>query len=153
MNMWHAQRNTGAASATVVGHWRPWLGFLLHLGEMVVAMMLGMMILGIPYGSIMGAFGYSHPVARFPELSALVMTLNMTLPMVAWMLYRRHGWEHAGEMAGAMFVPAIALVMLCIVGVIPHNTLSGAVMIVMLPAMVIVMLYRRSDYVHGDGKH
>jgi hypothetical protein len=31
------------------------------------------------------------------------MTFNMTLPMVALMRYRGHGWERCVEMAAAMF--------------------------------------------------
>ena len=43
-----------------------------------------------------------------PEAFALVMALNMTIGMTVWMRYRRHSWAMCGEMAGAMFLPAIA---------------------------------------------
>ena len=128
-------------------HWRPWLRFLLHLGEMVLAMMLGMEILGMPSGAVMAALGYSGPIP-----SALMMTVNMTVPMVLWMWFRGHAWARSAEMGAAMVLPAIALVMLSLVGVIAQSDLSGAVMDPMLPAMIALMLYRRADYTHG-GTH
>lgn len=156
MNLLHAHNGGGAAPTTVFGRLRPWLGFLEHLGEMILAMVLGMALLGPVYRAGMGFIGYSNLANRFPELSAMAMAVYMTVPMVIWMWYRGHGWQRSGEMAGAMVVLAIVLVVLCVLGVIPHSTLSGAVMIVMLPAMVIVMLYRRADYlrasVHRQGK-
>ena len=84
-------RDTTAASRG--GHWRPWLQFLLHLGEMVLAMMLGMYLLDAPSGAVISALGYSD---SDPVLSALVMTFNMTVPMVLWMRFRGHAWERAG---------------------------------------------------------
>jgi hypothetical protein len=35
-----------------------------------------------------GAFGYSAPFTELPTLSVVVVTVNMTLPMVAWMHFR-----------------------------------------------------------------
>ena len=32
--------------------------------------------------------GYSEPFKQLPELSVLVVTLTMTVPMTAWMLFR-----------------------------------------------------------------
>jgi hypothetical protein len=115
------------------------LHFLQHLGEMLVAMMLGMVLLMPVYGAIMRAFGYDHQGKQLPELSAFVMTFTMTLPMVAWMRFRGHDWARSGEMAGAMFLPAVVLLPLCVAGMLPHTALSAGVMIG-------VMLYRRSTY-------
>jgi flagellar biosynthetic protein FliP len=148
MGIWHTPRETLTGSSAE--HWRPYVVFLRHLGEMVLVMMLGMAVLGIPYRAVMAEIGYSDPIERFPELSALVMTFNMILPMVGWMRYRGHRWERAWEMAAAMMVPAIALVVLCFLGMIPRSNLSGAVMIPMIPAMVIVMLYRRAEYLRDS---
>jgi hypothetical protein len=116
---------------------------------MVLAMMLGMYLLDAPSGAVVSALGYSN---SDPVLSALVMTFNMTVPMVLWMRFRGHTWERAGEMGAAMVIPAIVIVVLGIAGVIPRSGLSGAVMDPMLPAMIAVMLYRRSEYAHS-GTH
>ena len=126
---------------------RPWLRFVFHLGEMTVAMLLGMEILGIPTGAVLTALGYSDPI-----LSAVVMTLNMTVPMVLWMRFRGHAWERAGEMGVAMVVPAAVIVMLGIAGMVARDDLSNAVMVPMLPAMAAAMLVRRAEYAHA-GAH
>ena len=121
----------------------------MHFGEMVLAMMLGMYLLDMPSGAVVAASGYSY---SDPVVSALAMIFNVTVPMVLWMRFRGHTWERAGEMGAAMVIPAIALVVLALVGVISRSGLSGAVMDPMLPAMVAVMLYRRSEYAH-TGSH
>ena len=143
MGIWHVPSDT--VLTPHAGQWREWLRFLRHLGEMFLAMMLGMPLFGMPEQAFMRAIGYPHPTQQFPEVAAVVMAINMTIPMVAWMWYRGHGWERTGEMAAAMLVPAVALLALCLVGVIPHTALSGAIMIVMVPAMILVMLYRRAE--------
>lgn len=127
------------------GGWRPWLRFLLHLGEMVVAMYAGMYLLGMPSGAILSAIGISD---SDPVTSALVMTFNMTVPMVLWMRIRGHTWERAGEMGAAMVLPSVVIVALAIAGAIPRAGLSGTVMYPMIPAMLVAMLYRRSEYAH-----
>ena len=40
------------------------------------------------------------------------MALNMTVGMTLWMRHRRHTWAMCAEMAGAMFAPAVAAVVL-----------------------------------------
>ncbi len=40
------------------------------------------------------------------------MALTMTVPMVAWMRYRGHGWRPCLEMAAAMFVPTFVAIAL-----------------------------------------
>ena len=130
-------------------HWRPWLRFLLHFGEMVLAMMLGMYLLDMPSRAVISALGHS---TSDPVTSALVMTFNMTVPMVLWMRVRGHSWERSGEMGFAMLVPSIAIVALAILGVISRDGLAGTVMYPMIPAMLALMLYRRSEYAHS-GPH
>jgi hypothetical protein len=40
----------------------------------------------------MGMIGYSDPLVELPEVSTLVIALNMAVPMVAWMRFRHHEW-------------------------------------------------------------
>lgn len=129
--------------------WRPWLRSLLHLGEMVLAMMVGMCLLALPSGAVVSALGYSN---SDPAVSALVMTFNMTVPMVVWMLVRGDTRERAGEMGAAMVIPVIVIVVMSLVGVHPCSGLSGTVMDPIIPAMIAVMLFRRSECAHG-GSH
>jgi len=80
---------------------------LKHLGEMTVAMMLGMAMLGVPSELAFDAAGidYDRIELEWPTVPALVMAFNMIAPMVWWMRRRGHSWSYTLEMAAAMFVP------------------------------------------------
>lgn len=83
---------------------------LEHLGEMTVAMMLGMALLGVPSELAFDAAGidYDRIELEWPTVPALVMAFNMIAPMVGWMRRRGHSWSYTLEMAAAMFVPVRA---------------------------------------------
>ena len=122
--------------------------FFRHFGEMFLAMMVGMMVLGGVDSGVLSAFGtsVSHVRDSAPEAFALVMALNMTVGMTVWMRYRRHSWAMCGEMAGAMFLPAIAGLILFWCSVIHTGSVGGVEMGAMVPAMFAVMLLRRTEY-------
>ena len=113
--------------------------FLRHYAEMVAAMLLGMATLGMGADMALG-LGEGSP--------ALVnMGLSMTIPMVAWMRFRGHGWAPCAEMAAAMLLPtAIAI------AAFEAGADYGAVMlfehVVMFAAMFAVMLLRPEEYSH-----
>jgi hypothetical protein len=127
-----------------------------HFVEMVAVMMLGMCVFG-------GAFGVIHEVVfgsgfagawrDHAVLAASGMAFNMTVPMVLWMRYRGHSWERGGEMAFAMNVPVLPLLMLYWLGVIPSGAVLGLQMMLMLPAMLGVMLYRKEEYCAPHAAH
>lgn len=122
--------------------------FWKHFVQMIVAMLVGMAVLGMPFRAILGAFGYtwSEAVARIPEIVCVVMTLNMAVGMVAWMRLRGHGWRASAEMTAAMYAAtAIALAMYWL-HVISHEPLIGLMHVLMLPAMLFAMLYRHEEY-------
>jgi hypothetical protein len=118
--------------------------FLRHYGEMVLAMFLGMAILGLPADWIMSAAGADSDAFMF-----LGMATTMTVPMVGWMIYRGHGWRANAEMSASMYVPALAVIGLLTTGLL---TDIGVLMIVehvvMLLAMAGVMLLRPDEYIH-----
>ena len=122
--------------------------FVRHLVEMVLAMWAGMMLLGGLDGGILAAAGTSVPSVKgsAPEVVALVMAFNMTVGMTLWMRHRRHSWAMCAEMGAAMFVPAIAAIVLLWCGVVHSGSLMGVVHAPMIPAMVAVMLVRRREY-------
>src|SRR5262249_17919923 len=71
--------------------------FVLHFGEMVLAMYAGMLI----YMPMEGLVPSS--------LQPIGMALFMAGRMVVWMRIRGQGWRHGLEMAVAMLVPWAAL--------------------------------------------
>ena len=125
--------------------------FIRHYIEMVIAMFLGMAVLGAPAGWAMGALGTSwHELTDdAPALMFLAMATTMTVPMVGWMMYRGHGWRANAEMSASMFVPTFA-----VIGLLWAELLSdlGVLLIIehvaMLLAMAGVMLLRPAEYTH-----
>ncbi len=135
----------------------PNLQFARHYVEMVIAMFLGMAVLGIPAIVALAAVGVSSSELRSdaPAVLLLGMGVAMTAPMVGWMRYRGHGWPASREMAAAMLIPTVGLIALLAVGLIEDvGTLLLVQHVVMLPAMLAVMLLRRDQYSgpHNHGR-
>jgi hypothetical protein len=122
--------------------------FWRHFLEMSAAMWIGMAVGGVLFKGILAAFGTTITEVRLqdPELAVLVMGVNMTVPMVAWMRHRGHGWRSSGEMAAAMFAPAIPVIALLRSDVIAFAAVCGLYCTLMMAAMLTLMLYRRSEY-------
>jgi hypothetical protein len=123
--------------------------FLGHLFEMIVVMMLGMYVLGAAFGALHElAFGSGFAAAWRDHvgLAAFAMAFNMTVPMVLWMRYRGHSWERCGEMAAPMNLPLLPALVLYGLGAIPARGVLGMQMMLMNPAMLAAMLYRKQEY-------
>jgi hypothetical protein len=122
--------------------------FLRHYGEMVLAMFLGMAVLGLPVDWIMHSVGADSDAFMFLE-----MATTMTVPMVGWMIYRGHGWRANAEMSASMFVPTFAVIGVLTSGILTDiGVLMLAEHVVMLLAMAGVMLLRPQEYVHHHGQ-
>ena len=113
--------------------------FVMHYVEMLLAMFAGMLVLWMPFAAL------GRPDAT--ELELLGMAFAMTVPMVAWMRYRGHGWAPAAEMTAAMFLPTFAAIALLWGGVIEDGHTPMMIQhVAMFPAMLVAMLLRRSEY-------
>src|SRR6266511_6149298 len=81
--------------------------FARHFGEMVLAMVLGMVVLGGLAQLGFAASGSS--VSDQPGgAQVMLMAFSMTIPMVLWMSYRGHARARSAEMAASMLVPSLA---------------------------------------------
>ena len=139
----------------LLGHIRkPHLGlglhFVHHLAEMLLAMMAGMMLgaflLATALGTSVSEVRREHAVAW-----VLVMALDMTVPMIAVMLYRGHSRRSAGEMAAAMILPAVPIVALQLSHAV-NTSAGGAYMGLSTVAMIALIVYRRSEYRAAAGR-
>ena len=125
--------------------------FIRHYVEMVVAMFLGMAVLGAPAVWAMSAIGidWKQLSDDSPALMFLGMATTMTVPMVGWMRYRGHGWRPNVEMSASMFLPTFAVIALLWMDMI---TDLGVLMVLehvaMLLAMAGAMLLRPAEYTH-----
>ena len=138
-------------SATVLSGSRggPRGRFVRHLLEMIVVMMLGMCVLGAAWGAfheVVFGSAFAGAWRDYVVLAGFAMAFNMTVPMVLWMRYCGHSWERAGEMAVAMNLPLLALLLLYSLDVIAEEGVLGLQMMLMIPAMVLAMLYRNEEY-------
>lgn len=126
--------------------WRPIWQFGLHYGEMCIPMCIGFAVGDAVYFGLAGLAGYSKPFSQLPELSVLIVTVSMTAPMTAWMLYRRMPRRPMLEMSAVMPVLAVALLLLGWAAVIPKGDLALTEHGLMMPAMLIPMLLRLDFY-------
>jgi flagellar biosynthetic protein FliP len=113
--------------------------FTGHYVEMVAAMLIGMVVL--------------HPLwplswLEHADVDALVMATNMTVAMTAAMLLRRHSWPRIAEMAAAMYLPFVVLLVPFWLGAIGGGTLMVAGHVIMFPLMLAAMVWRRAEYWH-----
>ena len=142
------RRYTGTRHAilTTLGHKVRIAPFWRHFLEMFAAMMIGMMAGKPVFLAITGVSSTAQAGRMYPWQSVLSMALSMTVPMVAWMLFRGHGRRNSAEMGAAMFMPAIPFIILCSLDVLAGGTANGIYMVVSTLAMLGLMLYRRAVY-------
>ena len=119
-------------------------GFLRHLFEMMLAMMVGMIVSAMIFLSAVGMTA-AEAMREHAVLFVVLQAFGMTLAMVAWMRHRRYNWRSSAEMAAAMVVPAVPLICLRLLDVI-SGPICGVYCLATIVAMIIVMLYRRSEY-------
>ena len=125
----------------------PWRAWSVHLAEMMIAMIAGMVVLGGALEGMLSLAGASLADAS-ANVIAGIMAFNMTVPMVWWMHYRGHGARHNVEMAGSMIVPTLLAIVLNQAGAIADDAVLAVQHLVMIPAMVGVMLWRYDHYSH-----
>ena len=123
----------------------PWR-FARHYLVMVGAMYAGMLVLDPAYAAVATRAGYADPWVELPVLSALVMAVNMTVPMVLLMLRHGHRGRAVLEMVASMVAPTLAAMGLHGLGVVPADQVMTVAHLSMFPAMLLVMLHRYRDY-------
>ena len=142
----HAHDHRIRNSASKVGR------FIRHFLEMLLAMMAGMAILNLLGNLIPASSSYAAAFRSGTNLYAIMMAVFMTVPMVAWMIVRGHGWRHSAQMAFAMFAPVAVTTVLRLLGADAYLPwLGNASHMGMFLGMLIVMLYRREHYTGKAG--
>ena len=146
---------TTAARGSTAAPWiRPAARFAGHYVEMVLSMVVGMAVLGIPVEAISRAAGHPNVYHELPVLGAVVMTAIMAIPMAGWMAVRGHDRRMIGEMSGAMIVPAAGLIAASAIGLVPESSIPMLTDPLMYVSMLLVMLARWRMYAgvgHGHG--
>jgi flagellar biosynthetic protein FliP len=120
--------------------------FALHLGEMFLAMVVGMAALDAVFEGILGLAGTSYAVLvdDAPTAVALILMINMTAPMLLWMRIRGHEASEVSVMGVAMVVVGAITVFLLWLSAIDADAICGIECGLMIPAMIAAMLLHPS---------
>jgi hypothetical protein len=133
--------------------WRGRFGLFTLFFEMCAPMCVGFAIGDLIYFWAAGKFGYSEPFKDLPELSVVVVTLTMTAPMVAWMVYRGMPRRPVAEMAAVMPVLGAVLLVFGWLSVLPRSELALWEHGLMMPAMLVPMVFRLDLYTSKHSHH
>lgn len=117
--------------------------FVRHFVEMLLAMAVGMLVLG-PLWPVPEALAARAYVVSF------VMATSMSIPMAVLMWHRGHGAATIGEMAAAMYAPFLVLLIPWWAGMVTGDVVLIGGHLLMLPAMLLAMLRRVPEYAAGN---
>jgi hypothetical protein len=128
-----------------VGRKRHLSPFWRHFLQMLAAMAVGMIATGAIFLSVTGLKTWEEVTVQYPTQVLLAMAAGMSIPMMAWMLYRGMGRRNAYEMAAAMVLPVIPF--LCLVWFhVGKGAQCGGYCTATIVAMLVLMRHRRSTY-------
>jgi deazaflavin-dependent oxidoreductase (nitroreductase family) len=119
------------------------LRFVLHVVEMCAAMCVGAIGLSVLFFGGAAMVGYTNLPERAPVLTVVVVAINLSLPMAAWMRFRGMAWRSTLELSGATILAGVGLLVGYWSGAIAQDSLlplqTG---LLACPLMVAIMLLR-----------
>lgn len=86
--------------------------FFLHFLELQISMSLGALVCYVVVRLISTSPNYATSYRPGTFLFALGDIFFLTVPVVAWMILRGHGWRQSLEIAVAMIVPVTLIILL-----------------------------------------
>jgi hypothetical protein len=132
---------------------RPVGRFARHLLEMCMVMCAGAAALSLLFFGAASLLGYTDLLRTAPELVVLVIALNLSVPMLAWMRYRGMAWQPTLEMAGSSMVVGLALIAAYWMDLIARTSLVEVQTSLACPVMLAVMLARFRLYSGSHSAH
>lgn len=87
-------------------------GLIWRFLELQLAMGLGALVCYLIGRLIPASSSFALAYQPGTYLYAIGDVLFLTVPVVAWMIFRGHGWQYSAGMVGAMVVPVAAIVLL-----------------------------------------
>jgi energy-converting hydrogenase Eha subunit A len=123
--------------------------FLLHYLEMCIACCVGGVTLSVAFFGGAALIGYPDLIVQAPVFSTLVLAIILTVPMVAWMPFRHHGWRPSLEMGAATMGLGIVVIAAGALGLVPVSGMFEWVASLACPVMLVPMLLRLNLYTGG----
>ena len=130
-----------------VGH------FLWHYVQMCLVMCAGGAILTFAFFGGAALLGYPELFTQAPYLATLVLAINLSVAMVAWMRFRHHEWRPTLEMAGTSMATGIVLIALGSLGLVPVSDVFEWMTRLACPVMLVPMLFRVKLYTGSMDHH
>jgi energy-converting hydrogenase Eha subunit A len=127
--------------------------FVLHYLEMCIACCVGGVTLGFAFFGGAALLGYPDLILKAPFFSTLVLAIILTVPMVAWMRFRHHGWRPSLEMGAATMGLGIVVIAAGALGLVPVSGMFEWVASLACPVMLVPMLLRVRLYAGGMDHH
>jgi hypothetical protein len=149
----HGASKEQGGDRTATGILRPVGRFVLHLAEMCVVMCLGGIMLSVAFFAGAGLLGYDDLPRSAPELSVLVIAVNLSVPMLVWMRVRGMGWQHTLEMSGSTMAVGLLLIAAYWMGLVARGSLIEIQTSLACPVMLVVMLARFPVYSAAHSGH
>jgi len=116
--------------------------FVAHLLEMCMVMCVGAIGLSLLFFGGAALLGYTDLPDQAPVLSALVVAVNLSVPMAAWMRFRGMPWRPTLEMSGAPLLVGLTLVLGYGLDLVAKSSLIEVQASLACPVMLAVMLAR-----------
>jgi hypothetical protein len=142
-----------ARGAAVAGVLRRVGRFVVHYLEMCMVMCACAIVLSVAFFGAATLLGYTDLPQRAPELSALVVAVNLSLPMTVWMRLRGMPWRPTLEMSGATMLVGLLLIAGYWLDVVGPSSLIEVQASLACPLMLAVMLLRFGLYSSHAGRH
>lgn len=118
-----------------------------------MVMCAGGIILSVLFFQGAAVLGYTNLPQTAPELSVIVIAINLTVPMAAWMRYRGMDWQPTLEMAIPTMATGLLLVAAYWLDVVAKGSLIEIQTSLACPVMVAVMLLRFRLYSAPHAAH
>jgi hypothetical protein len=151
LNDQRTQESVPARDGAIAGYLKPAGRFVVHLLEMCGVMCLGAIVLSVLFFGAAGLLGYTDLPGRAPELSVLVIAINLSLPMAAWMRFRGMQWRPTLEMSGSTMAVGLLLILAYWLDVVAKGSLVEIQTSLACPLMLAVMLLRFRLYAGHAG--
>jgi hypothetical protein len=116
--------------------------FALHLAEMCLVMCASGFLLSVLFFQSAELLGFADLPRTAPELSVLVIAINLSVPMAAWMRFRGMASRPTLEMAGSTMAVGVSLIAAYWLGLIARASLIDVQTSLACPVMIAVMLLR-----------
>jgi hypothetical protein len=139
-----ARTGPAAPSLTPVGR------FVWHFFQMCMVMCAGAVALSVLFFGAAKLLGYTDLDQRAPELTVLVIAINLSLPMAVWMRFMGMAWRPTLEMSGSTMAVGLLLIAAYWLDLVAKSDLIPLQTSLACPLMLVVMLFRFRLY---SGEH